>query len=148
MGSVCEGVFADHTAYSLVAVYPERVEIGDGRRERFEGRGLAEGAVRPVGVVMGPVSTQDLEQVALVPDQRLAAQFPAATPDPPFHDRVRSRRADRAAQDPDPLGGEDGVEGGGEFRVPISKEEPHRRNLLVEGHEQVTGICVTHASLG
>jgi hypothetical protein len=45
---------------------------------------------------------------------------------------------DRAAQDRDPRIPEHRVERGGELRVTIAEEELHRRDVLVEVHEQVT----------
>jgi hypothetical protein len=38
------------------------------------------------------------------------------------------------------LGGEDGVERGGELRVPIADQEPEPADTVVNGHNQVAGL--------
>ena len=53
---------------------------------------LAEGTVRPGGVVMRHVLGQHLAQVVLVNDQQAVEDLPAQGTDHPFADGVRSRR--------------------------------------------------------
>ena len=115
------------------------VEVSDRCWEGLAWRGLAEGAVRPVLVVLGLVLTKDVQQVELVPDQRLVEQFTSAAADPALHDRVRAGCSDGAAQDRDAGVAKHGVDGGGERGVAIAEQEPDRRDLLVEVHHQVAG---------
>jgi hypothetical protein len=57
------------------------------------GRGeLAEGTVRPAGVVMQYVLGQYPAQVLLIDDQAPVEEFPAQGADDPFADRVGRRR--------------------------------------------------------
>jgi len=58
---------------------------------------LIKGPVGSVLVSMSLVLAEDVQQVALVPDQRPVEEFAAAAADPPFHDRVRPRCLDGAA---------------------------------------------------
>jgi hypothetical protein len=57
---------------------------------------LAEGTVRPGGVVMQQVLGQHLAQVVLIDDQQPVEKLPAQGTDDPFADRVRSGRLRRA----------------------------------------------------
>src|SRR5664279_732207 len=118
-----EGVFADDAADPGAAMDAKGVEVSDRCREGLQRRGLAEGAVRPVLVVMGLVLTKDLQQVDLVPDQRLVEQFTSAAADPALHDRVCAGCSDGAAQDPDAGVAKHGVDGGGELGVAIAEQE-------------------------
>ena len=60
---------------------PEMVQAGDAVGQRPERRGLAEGAVGPVGVAEVLVLAQDGHQVPLIPDQGPVQQLPPATAD-------------------------------------------------------------------
>ena len=62
---------------------------------------LAEGAVRPGGVVMLKVFGQYLAQMVLIDDQQPVEKFPAQGTDDPFADRVRSGRLRWAGENPD-----------------------------------------------
>ena len=53
---------------------------------------LAEGAVRPGGVVMLKVFGQYLAQMVLIDDQQLVEKFPAEGADDPFAEGVGPRR--------------------------------------------------------
>ncbi len=64
---------------------------------------LAQGTVRPGGVVVAQVLGQHASQVVLIDDQQPVEQFPAQGTDHPFADRVRSRRLRRAGKNPDGL---------------------------------------------
>jgi len=59
----------EDAADSIATVDSEGVEIGDGCWQRTEWSGLFEGSVGTVLVVMGLVVAEDLEQMALIPDQ-------------------------------------------------------------------------------
>ena len=63
-----------------------RLGIGLGRGE------LAEGTVRPGGVVVLKVLGQLLSQVVLIDDQQPVEEFPAEGADEPFADRVAPHR--------------------------------------------------------
>src|ERR1035441_7824976 len=64
---------------------------------------LAEGTVRPGGVVMPQVLGQHLPQMMLIDDQHPVRELPAQGTDDPFADRIRSRRLGRAGQNRDAL---------------------------------------------
>jgi hypothetical protein len=78
--------------------------------------------------------------VALVPYQSPAEQCAAAAADPRFHDRIRSRRLDGGADDPDVRGTEDLIERGGEAGVPVTNHELDPCPGLRQVHEQVPGL--------
>jgi hypothetical protein len=122
----------DDASDSIAAVDSDCVEVGDGRWCRFEGRGLVQGSVRSMLIVMGFVLTKNPQQMPLVPDPCLVEEFASAAADPAFHDRVRAGRSDGAAQNPDAGAGEDRVEGGGELGVAIAKQELDRLDVPVE----------------
>jgi hypothetical protein len=66
---------------------------------------------------------------------------PPSEPCPPTAPRRRwPRRPHRRAQHRDPLGREDGVEGGSELRVPVAEQEPEATDTVFELHEQVAGL--------
>ena len=64
--------------------------------ERFQRRGAAERAVRPVLIVVGLVVPQDPPQMGLVPDEGAVEELAAASADPVFGDRVHAGRLDVA----------------------------------------------------
>jgi hypothetical protein len=84
---------------------------------------LAEGAMRPGGVVVHHVLGQHPSQVVLIDDQQPVEQLPAQGADHPFADRVRSRRLRRAGQNPDALRREHGVEGVSELAGAIPDQK-------------------------
>jgi hypothetical protein len=57
-------------------------------------------------------------------------------------DGVRPRCPDRDLDDPDPLCGEDGVEGGDELRVSVMHQVLDRRRPVGEFHADVPGLWV------
>src|ERR1019366_5341336 len=71
---------------------------------------LAEGAVRPGGVVMPQVFGQYLAQMVLIDDQQPVEKLTAQGTDDPFADGVRSGRLRRAGENPDAFRLEHGVE--------------------------------------
>ena len=82
--------------------------------QRFQRRGAAQKAVRPVLIVVGLVLAKDLPQMGLVPDEGAVQELAPASAGPAFGDRVHVGRLDVAEHGPDPGVGEDGVEDGGE----------------------------------
>jgi hypothetical protein len=82
--------------------------------QRFQRRGAAQGAVRPVLIVVDLVLAQDLPQMGLVPDEGAVQELAAASADPAFGDGVHAGRRHVAEHGPDAGVGEDRVEGGGE----------------------------------
>jgi hypothetical protein len=101
-----------------------------GEVDRFEWPGtgldwgeLAEGTVRPGGVVMLQVLGQRPAQMVLIDDQQLVEELPPKGPGHPFADGVRSGRLRRAAENPDSFRCEDGVEGTGELARAVPDQE-------------------------
>ena len=100
---------------------------------------LAEGAVRPGGVVMPQVLGQHLAQVVLIDDQQPVEELPAQGAVHPFADRVHPWSLRRAGQDPDALRGEHGVERAGELARPVPDQELDRSCSLAQVHQEVAG---------
>ena len=94
----------------------------------------------PVSVVEVLVLLQHDHQVPPVPDQGAVQHLPPAAADPPFHDRIHSRRLDRGAYDPDARGLEHGIERQREAGVPVVQHELHPRPGIFQVHEQVPGL--------
>jgi len=88
--------------------------------QRLQRRCLVQCSVRPVGVEVRHVFGQHRLKLASVEDQHPIQQLAADGADPSLSDAVRSRRPHRCAQDANGLGGEHGVEDGGEFAVAIA----------------------------
>jgi hypothetical protein len=97
----------------------------------------AQGAVRPVLVVVREVLSEHLPQVSFAVDEQVVGAFPAQGANPALADRVRPGCLDRSPEDLDAFGSEDGVEAGGVLGVPVPDQEPKR---CLEAHEQVTGL--------
>src|ERR1019366_1591569 len=93
---------------------------------------LAEGTVRPAGVVMLKIFGQDLAQVVLIDYQQPVEKLPAQGTDDSLADRVRSGRLRRAGENPDALRLEHGVEGPGELAGAIPDQELDRGRALAE----------------
>jgi hypothetical protein len=89
---------------------------------RRAGGGLAEGAVRPVGVVVIYVDREYVVELPVVDNQDPIEELAAEAGDPLLGDRIGSRRPDRGAHDLDASGGEDGVERGGELTVAVADQ--------------------------
>jgi hypothetical protein len=75
-----------------------------------------QGAVRPVLIVVSFVLAQDPPQMGLVPDEGAVQELAAASPDPPFGDRVHAGCPDITEHGPDPGISQDRVEYSGEVR--------------------------------
>src|SRR5215469_9730361 len=86
------------------------------------------------------VITQDLLQMALVPDKGAVQELTAASPDPAFGNRVHTGRPHVAEHGADPSIGEDRVERGGEVRATVADHELHPLCLFAEVHDQVAGL--------
>ena len=82
----------NHAPGAVTPLDPEMVQVGDAVGQRTERRGLAEGAVGPVGVVEILVLAQGGYQVPLIPDQGPVQQLAAASADPAFGDGVGPHR--------------------------------------------------------
>ena len=74
-----------------------------------------------------------------VDDQGPVQQLAAEASDPPLGDGVRPGSLDRCAHDCDGLGGEDGVERGGELAVPVPDQEAEPGSPVAEIGQQVPG---------
>ena len=109
---------------------------------------MAEGAVRPVIVVMVLVLVQDGHGVLLVDDQDAVEEFATHAADEALSDRVGPRCAHRRPDDADIDRGEDGVEPGGELGIAIPEEEPKATTGVAKVHEQVARLLVTQAPVG
>ena len=83
---------------------------------------------------------QHCVEVAWSGDQHVVQAFAAQGTDEPFRDRVRPGCPDRGADDPDVDTGEDRVERGGEFAVPVADQEPVPVGAVAEVHEQVPSL--------
>jgi hypothetical protein len=97
----------------------------------------AQGAVRPVLVVVRQVLGEHLPQVPFTIDEQVVGAFPAQGTNPALADCVCPGRLDRSPDDLDAFGSEDGIEAGGVFGVPVPDQEPKR---CLEVHEQGTGL--------
>ena len=107
------------------------------------GRGeLAEGTVRPAGVVVQYVLGQYPTHVVLIDDQQPVKEFPAQGADDPFADGVCSGRLRRAGENPDARCREHGIEGAGELACAIPDQELDRGRALAEVHQEVAScLC-------
>ena len=130
-------VLVDHATEPLT---PTDNEVVGGRRPGSPGgRGLAEGAVRPVGVVVIDVDSEHVVELAAVHDQDPIEELSAKAADPPLRDRVRSGRADRGAHDLDAFGAEHGIEHGGELAVSVPDQVLEPAGPIAEIHDEVPG---------
>ena len=101
---------------------------------------LPQGAVRAVAVVMIGILGQHRPQLPTPEDEHPVQHLPPNGTNPPLRIGIRPRRSHRRAQHRQSLGGEDGVECGGELRVPIADQKPEPVDAIIETHEQVTGL--------
>jgi hypothetical protein len=89
---------------------------------------------------VGQVLLQHNGEVARSGDQEVVEAFAAQRADEAFRDRVRARRSNRAADDPNVGAGEYSVEGGGELGIAIADQEPEPVGVVAKVHEQVAGL--------
>src|SRR6266496_5956581 len=81
-------------------------------------------------------------------DQHPVQQLTTHSAYPPLGVGVRPWCPHGCAEDPDALGGEDGIEGVGELRVPIANQELEMLDVVGQLHEQVAGLLVVHIPVG
>lgn len=147
---------SDHPV--LVDESPEAIgssevgEVGVAKKERGPtGRGrraLAEGPMRPVRVVMLDVLGEDGLEMPPAEDEHAIKALASESADDALADGVRPRCADRGLDDPDGLGGEDGVEGSGELGVAIPDQELDRRRVLASSMQRLRACWVTQLATG
>jgi hypothetical protein len=94
----------------------------------------------PVRVVMLDVLGKDCFEVTAAEDEHPVEALAPDGADEALADGVRPRSLDRGLDDPDDVGGEDGVEGGGELGVAIEDEELDRVRPVGELHREVPGL--------
>ena len=134
-------VLVGDAALPVGSSWPGDVNVADGRERHIRcSRGaLSEGAVWSVRVVMLDVLAEDCLEVTASEDERPVEAVAPHGADPPLADRFGPGCLDWGLDYPGALGGEDGVEGGGELRVAISDEELDGICLLGELHRDVAG---------
>lgn len=133
--SGCSVVFVDHAAKDLVTSY--RGVVVDGHYRIVVRRMLVETLVRTVVVEVMEVFVEDERRVLLIVDQDSVGAFLADGAHESFGVAVRPWCSGRNLDCVDVLGGEDGVEVGGELGVSVSDEEPERLDAVFEGHQQI-----------
>jgi hypothetical protein len=133
----------------------EAISSHDPRRRRHDnwlaglkGRRLRQGAVRAVQVVMVDVLGQYSLQLPASHDQHPVQHLPPNATDPPLRIGIRPRRPHRRGEHLDRLGGEDGVERGGELGVPIADQEPNRPTRSSRVMRRLRACWVTHSPIG
>jgi hypothetical protein len=99
--------------------------------------GVGQALVWPVDVDMTGVLVEDGAGMFLVVDQQLVGAFGVDAADEPFRRAVRPGRARMDLDHVDALGADDGVEGIGEFGVPVADEEAERGGSVAQVREQV-----------
>ncbi len=103
---------------------------------------LAEGPVRPAGVVMPQLFGQHPAQMMLIDDQQPVHELPAQGTYDSLADGVRFGRLRWAGENPDPFRREYGVEGVGELAGAIPDQELDWSRALPEVHQEVAGcLC-------
>ena len=107
-----------------------------------------QGPVRPVGVVVIGVLTQDQPQVPFTGNQHPVQALAADTGDPAFRDRVRPRRLDRSLDDPHADRIEDRVERRGELRIRSRIRNFRPPAWPSRSISRLRACWVTHAPVG
>jgi len=102
-------------------------------------RVLVEPLVCPVVIEVAHVLVEDGSGVSCVVDQHPIGAFGADAADEPFRITVRPRRPRRDLDHGNGFGGEDGIEGSGEFGVPVADQEAEGADLVTEVCQQVAG---------
>ena len=90
-------------------------------------------------VVLDVLGEHGLQMAAAEDEHPVEALAPDGA-DHALTDGVGPGCPDRALDDPDALGGEDGVEGSGELGVAVADEELDRGRLVGEVHREVAGL--------
>jgi hypothetical protein len=96
-------------------------------------------AVGAVVIEMTDVLIKNSVGVSRVVNQHSIGAFSADAADEPFRVAVRLGRAGRNLDDVDAFGGEDGIEGIGELRVPVADQKAEGADLVTEIHQEVAG---------
>src|ERR1035437_10612309 len=101
---------------------------------------LAEGPVRPVGVVVVDVFAEGVVQMSPAGDEDAVGALAPGGGGPPFADRVRPRRLHGRGVDLHADRGEDGVERVGVLGIPVPDQELQAAGAVAEVHEGVAGL--------
>jgi hypothetical protein len=117
-------------------------DVAVGRRDVSPAVGwlLAEGPVRPVGVVVIDVFAERVVQMSPASDEDAVGALAPRACDPALADRVRAWRLDGRGDDPHAGRGEDGVERAGVLGISVSDQELQAVGPLAEVHEDVPGL--------
>src|SRR5215470_17881783 len=130
--TLCDlGIFADQAAEPVPPQDPD-IRVHNGWMLAPGGRALAERPVRAMNVIVLDVLTQDQPQVPLAGDQHPVQALTPGAGNPPFRDRVRTRRLNRCLDDPHANSGEHRVERRGELGVPVPDQELEAVSMLLE----------------
>jgi len=78
----------NHASGEVMSSDPEVVEVDHVIRHRPMRGGLAESAVRAVGVAVLLVFAEQMHQVGQVPDESTVGELSAKASEPPFHNEV------------------------------------------------------------
>jgi hypothetical protein len=100
---------------------------------------LAQALVWPVVIEMTDVLIKNHVGVACVVNQHSVGAFGADAADEPFRVAVRPGRAGRNLDDIDAFGGEDGIEGSSELRVPVADQKAEGADPVTEGRCCIDG---------
>jgi len=98
-------------------------------------------------VEMTGVLVQNGGQVTFTDDEHCVGALAAYAADPALGYRVRPRCPRRCLDHLDVLGGEYGVEPGGELGITVAKQEPQARHPLVQRHQEIPGL-LGHPGVG
>jgi hypothetical protein len=94
----------------------------------------------PSGVVVGAELGEGGLKVPLSEDQDAVGELGSDGQDEAFGEAVRSRTSRWDLHGINAVSGHDSVERGGELAGAVADEEPKCRGVLVEVHQQVTGL--------
>ena len=108
---------------------------------------LVQTLVWAVVIEMVLVVVEDGAGVAFVVDQQPVGALGADTADEPFGITVRLWCLGRDLDHLDAVGGEDGIEGGGELGVPVTDQEAKRADPLAEV-SRLRAAWVVQAAVG
>jgi hypothetical protein len=104
------------------------------------GWSVAEGPVRPVGVVVIDVFAEGVVEVSPAGDEDAVGALAPGGDDPALADGVRARRLDRRGDDAHAGGGEYCVERVGLLGIPVCDQELQAAGPLGLIHERVSGL--------
>jgi hypothetical protein len=131
-----------------VSSYGPSSRHGDRWLARPQRRGLPQGTVRTVAVVVVGVLGQDRPKLSVSENEHPVQDFTPDGADPPLRMGIRPRRPHRREKHLDRFVGEDRVERGGELGVPIADQEPAPADAVLQAQEQGTGLLATTLRLG